>query len=158
MEIYKIEFGDLENKKLFMESHSCYMIPSYLRTKPSYDCLGISRSSEYFETYKTFYLMIMDNKESSKFKTSVALFDDNYMCGMPDINNWCDGDFVVFIISINKKNGKLYTRLNMTNPNNDKTWNKYEEIYNNKISKISKIIQELQYVIKMRDNNIEFKS
>jgi len=155
MEIYKIEFDDLENKKIFMNSHSCFVIPSYLKTKSSYDCLGISKSSEYFEKYKTNYLMIMDNKESSKFKTKLAIFDEDYMCGMPDIHNWCDSGFVVFTISINKTNGKIYTRLNTTNPNNKETWNKYEEIYNNKIYKI---IQDLQQVIKMQDDDIEFKS
>ena len=155
MEIYKIEFDTLANKKVFMDSHSCFVIPSYLKTKHSYDCIGISKSSEYFEKYDTFYLMIMNNNETSKFEMSVALFDQDYMCGMPDIHNWCHGEFVVFTISINKKNGKLYTRLNMTNPNNEKTWKKYEDLYNNKLYKI---IQELREVIEMQDNNIEFKS
>ena len=140
MNIYEIEIDDLINRKIFMESHSCSLLPWKLDLDVRYKYLGIKKSSEYSKKYATFYMIIMDDEDNDLI--DVAIYDDAYMNGMPN-SCACGGcGFGVFTIAVDKTNGVTYSKVNISNPNNETGWNKYEEAYHDKIGDIIKLFQD----------------
>lgn len=142
MNIYEIEIDDLINRKIFMESHSCSLLPWKLDLEVRYKYLGIKKSSEYSKKYATFYLIIMDcDDEENNNTKDVAIYDDSYMNGMPNVCACGGCGFGVFTIAVDKTNGVTYTKVNISNPNDETGWNKYEELYHDKIGDIIKLLQ-----------------
>jgi len=142
MNIYEIEIDDLINRKIFMESHSCSLLPWKLDLEVRYKYLGIKESSEYTEKYATFYMIIMDNDDEDNDLKDIAIYDDAYMNGMPNVCGCGGYGFGVFTIAVDKTNGVTYSKVNISNPNNETGWNKYEELYHDKIGDIIKLLQD----------------